>query len=124
MNKTFTLLLLFCSLVFFLPKSAKANYSLELSSIDTRYGDKDILKIYPNPIVTDATIKLNEEIDLEKNKVSISFYNIVGTEVLRINTINDYEQKISKEFFKNTGMYFYQLKIDDKIVTTGRMTVK
>ena len=75
-------------------------------------------------MVTDATIKISEDVDLDKNKVSIVFYNIVGSEVFRVNQIKDYEQKITKENFKNAGIYFYQLKIDEKIITTGRVTVK
>ncbi len=124
MNKTFTIIFLVCSSILYLPKLSNATNLIEISSTDTKYGDKDIIKFYPNPMVSDATIKINEDVDLEKNKVSILFYNMVGSEVFKISTIKDYEQKISREFFKNTGMYFYQLKIDEKIITTGRITVK
>jgi hypothetical protein len=105
-------------------KTSLAKISSEASNYDARYGDKDIVKFYPNPMTTDATVKISEDIDLDKNKVSIVFYNIVGSEVYRVNQIKDYEQKITKENFKNAGIYFYQLKIDEKIITTGRVTVK
>ena len=124
MNKTFTIIFLVCSSILYLPKLSNATNLIEISSTDTKYGDKDIIKFYPNPMVTDATIKISEDVDLDKNKVSIVFYNIVGSEVFRVNQIKDYEQKITKENFKNAGIYFYQLKIDEKIITTGRVTVK
>ena len=124
MKKTFTLLLILFAWLFFMPNNILAKTSIETSTYDARYGDKDIIKLYPNPMVTDATIKISEDVDLDKNKVSIVFYNIVRSEVFRVNQIKDYEQKITKENFKNAGIYFYQLKIDEKIITTGRVTVK
>ena len=124
MKKTFTLLLLLFASLFLTSNISYAKIISEVSNYDTRYGDKDIVKFYPNPMTTDATVKISEEIDLERSKVSIVFYNIVGSEVYKVSQIKDYEQKITKENFKNAGIYFYQLKIDDKIITTGRVTVK
>ena len=124
MKKTFTLLLLLFASLFLTSNISYAKIISEVSNYDTRYGDKDIVKFYPNPMTTDATVKISEEIDLERSKVSIVFYNIVGSEVYKVSQIKDYEQKITKENFKNAGIYFYQLKIDEKIITTGRVTVK
>lgn len=124
MNKIFTLILVFSALLFSMPKTSLAKSSFEASSSDVRYGDKDIIKFYPNPMTTDATIKISDDIDLDKNKVSIVFYNIVGSEVYKINQVKDAEQKITKDNFKNAGIYFYQLKIEEKIITTGRITVR
>lgn len=124
MKKTFTLLLILFASLFFIPKTVSAKNSLEASNYDARYGDKDIIKFYPNPMTTDATVKISEDVDLERSKVTIVFYNIVGSEVFKVAQVKDYEQKITKDNFKNAGIYFYQLKIDDKIITTGRITVK
>jgi hypothetical protein len=123
MLKTFTFsLLLFASIVF-LPKQSMAGY-IEAATYEARYGDKELIKFYPNPMLTDANIVISEDIDLEKSKVTVVFYNIVGSEVYRINQVKDYEQKITRDAFKNSGIYFYQLKVDDKVTTTGRITVK
>lgn len=124
MRKTFTFLILLFASIIFLPKSSVAANALETSYADARYGEKDLIKFYPNPMVTDATIKISEEVDLEKSKVSVIFYNIVGSEVLKINQVKEYEEKITKDAFKNSGIYFYQLKVDEKVITTGRFTVK
>ena len=124
MRKTFTFLILLFASIIFLPKFSVAANSLEAAYTDARYGEKDLIKFYPNPMVSDATIKISDEVDLEKSKVSVIFYNIVGSEVLKINQVKEYEEKISKDVFKNSGIYFYQLKVDDKVITTGRITVK
>lgn len=123
MLKTFTILLLLSATLTFLPEVSAAS-SIELSSAEARYGDKDLIKFYPNPMLTDANIQISEDIDLERSKVAVVFYNIVGSEVFRINQVKEYEQKITRDIFKNSGIYFYQLKVDDKVTTTGRITVK
>ncbi len=123
MSKTFTFLLLLCASLIFLPKISTAN-SFELSSIEVRFGEKELIKFYPNPMVSDATIKISDEIDLDRSKVSVVFYNIVGSEVYKINQVKEYDLKIIRDIFKSSGIYFYQLKIDDSVITTGRITVK
>jgi hypothetical protein len=125
MCRTFTSIILLFALSIFLPKfSVAKNSFLEASYTDARYGDKELIKFYPNPLITDATIKVSDDIDLEHTKITIVFYNIVGSEVYRITQMKEYEEKISRDVFKNAGMYFYQLKADDKVISTGRITVK
>lgn len=124
MRKTFTYLLLLFATVIFIPKNAGATALSFETTVSDIYGDKDLIKFYPNPLVTDATIKISDDIDVEHSKISIIFYNIVGSEVYRINQMKEAEEKISRDVFKNAGMYFYQLKVDDKVVSTGRITVK
>ncbi len=124
MRKTFTLLLLLSASLFVLPKYTSAASLFEYSSSDARFGDKELIKFYPNPMLTDANIKINDEVDLERSKVSVIFYNIVGSEVYRINQVKDYDLKITRDIFKSSGIYFYQLKVDESILSTGRITVK
>ena len=124
MRKTFTLLLLLSASLFFLPKYTNAASLLEVTSVDARFGEKELIKFYPNPMITDANIKVSDEIDLDKSKVSVVFYNIVGSEVYKIAQVKEYELKISRDIFKNSGIYFYQLKVDESVMSTGRITVK
>lgn len=86
-------------------------------------ADAEWVRVYPNPVLTDATIRLSRDIDVEFSKVSIVVYNIVGKEVFRVNNIKDYEVRFNREGFLS-GVYIYQLKVDDKVVSTGRFTVK
>ena len=124
MIKTITYLLLLSASIIFLPKLSQAKSSLEVCVTDAKYVDKDLIRFYPNPMVSDATIKISDDIDLEHTKMSIVFYNIVGSEVYKINQVKEYEEKISRDVFKNAGIYFYQLKADEKVITTDRITVK
>lgn len=124
MRRTFTLVVLVCASIIFSAKNSNAAVYFEASTVDSRFGDKELIKLYPNPMLADATIKIFDEIDLQTSKVSVIFYNMVGSEVLRISQIKDYEQKITRDLFKNSGIYFYQLKVDDKVISTGRLTVK
>lgn len=124
MRKTLSVLLLLFASIAFLPQNAIANHLMESAIYEAKYGDKDLVKFYPNPMVSDASIQISEDIDLERSKVSLEFYNIVGSEVYRISLVKDYEQKITRDIFRNPGIYFYQLKVDDRVVSTGRITVK
>lgn len=123
MRKTFTCLLLLFALTFSLPTITQA-YAFESSYSDTRLGDKELIKVYPNPMVSYASIKISSDIDMERSKVSIVFYNIIGSEVYKIAQVKDYDLKINKDVFKNSGIYFYQLKVDESVMSTGRITVK
>lgn len=123
MRKTFTLLLLLFTTILISPQLSMAS-AYELSSTDNRYGDKELIKLYPNPMTSEANIKISEDIDLQFSKVSVVFYNIVGSEVYKISQVKEYEQKITRDIFKNSGIYFFQLKVDEKVISTGRITVK
>ena len=88
-----------------------------------KLSNLDYVKIYPNPVTTEATISFNDGIDLEKSKVSITFYNVVGKEVLKISNIKESEVRFNRDNL-STGMYIYQLKVDDRTQSTGRIIVK
>lgn len=90
---------------------------------NARLGEVEYVKIYPNPVVSEATIKINDEVDLEKHKVSITFYNVVGKEVYKVSSLKEFEVRFNRDNFL-PGMYIYQLKIDDRTQSTGRITVK
>jgi hypothetical protein len=121
MKRTFTFSGLLLALFLFSAQAVQANRLLEASAFDNK---ADLVKIFPNPVVADAIVRIQEDVDLENSKVSIIFYNLVGAEVFEIHQIKDYDQKIYRDNFKNAGIYFYQLKVDDKIESTGRITVK
>jgi len=85
--------------------------------------EKELMKVYPNPVVTEANIAINRDLDLEKSRVSITFFNIVGKEVLSITNVKDHDVRISRDAFL-PGMYIFQMKVDDKVLTTGRISFK
>jgi hypothetical protein len=88
-----------------------------------RSGEKELLKVYPNPVVTEANIAINRDLDLERSRVSITFFNIVGKEVFSITNVRDHDVRISREAFL-PGMYIFQMRVDDKVLSTGRISFK
>jgi hypothetical protein len=120
MKKFFTLLTFIFSLCIFLVQNSYAYNKLEFI-LDNKTEN---IKIYPNPIVDDALIKISPDIDLVENKVSVVFYNLLGKEIYKIYQVKEYEIKLSKEVFRSNGVYFYQLKLDDRIQNTGKLIIK
>lgn len=82
-----------------------------------------IVKVYPNPMSEEATVKIDQSVDLEGGKVSFLIYNIVGKEVFRVINVRTKEIKIVNENLI-PGLYFYQLVDNGKILSTGRISVK
>lgn len=121
MKRTFSVFALLFATCLFSAQTLKAERSLESAMVDNK---ADLVKIFPNPVVADAIVRIQDDVDLENSKVSIVFYNLIGSEEFEIQQIKDYDQKIYRDNFKSAGIYFYQLKVDDKIVSTGRITVK
>lgn len=112
MWKRFTYSLLF--VLVFASAQAQSNGKL---------GEADYVKVYPNPVVSEAIIKIIDSVDLERHKVSITFYNIVGKEVQKFSNLKDSEVRFSRENLAS-GIYIYQLKVDDRTQSTGRITIK
>lgn len=117
MNRFFTLLLvIILSIVSHQMASAKFEFAYD------KYAN--VVKVYPNPIVSDAIISIDQSVDISNAKVSVTFYNLIGSEVYKLEDIKDYQVKIDKNDLKSKGILIYQLRIDNKIITTGRVTVK
>lgn len=97
--------------------------TLASAQSNNRLSEADYVNIYPNPVVNEATIKINESIDLERHKISIVLYNIVGKEVYKVSNIKESEIRFNRDGLQS-GMYIYQLKVDEKTQSTGRITFK
>lgn len=108
---------LFFALVFFILSATAYAQS------NDKLKDKFFVKIYPNPVLSEATVKITDDIDFEKSKVSVIFYNVVGKEVYKVQNVNKSEIRFNRDNFIS-GMYIYQLKVDSKTISTGKFTVK
>lgn len=120
MRQLFTCLFFIIASNLFLSQNLYANSRFEYIS-DNRI---ESVKIFPNPIVDNAVLQISRDINLNESRVSVTFYNIVGKEIFKIAQVKDYEIVITKDNFKSSGMYFYQLRIDEKIQSTGKAIVK
>lgn len=115
MIRVFTIVLF----TFYLLSTSSAAYSSEIL-----FGKEpsNLVKVYPNPMTTEAAVKIDPSVDIESGKVSFVIYNIVGKEVFRINNIKTKELKIVNEDFL-PGLYFFQLSESGKTLSTGRISV-
>jgi len=74
-----------------------------------------LFNISPNPISTTARIEINTNIP----KIDMIIYNSLGIELLRYKNINN-KTKIEKGNLYS-GLYFYKLVQDDKIIFKGKL---
>ena len=81
-----------------------------------------LTKVYPNPLKSHATLKIDQSIELTKNEVSVHFYNLIGAEVFRKENIQNSSIQLDRSNFKS-GVYLYQLKSNGKVLSTGKLTV-
>ncbi len=93
-----------------------------LSNISTQIPNKSgLIQNYPNPFNGTTLIKFSIE---ENNFVQIKVFDILGREVETL--ISEYlSPGIYSKIFSpkniSSGVYFYQLKIEGKIITTQKM---
>jgi len=101
-------------------------FALQTNVFATSFGvlPESSISIYPNPVVYEANITLDKSINLSNNEVSIYFFNIVGEEVHLIEGVQNHKLTISKEYFKKSGIYLYQLKVNGEVVKTGKINVQ
>ena len=81
------------------------------------------INIFPNPVVYEANITLDKDIDLMDNEVSLYFYNIVGEEVHILEGIQNHQFVVNKEHFKKSGIYLYQLQMNGEVLRTGKINI-
>lgn len=77
-------------------------------------------KIFPNPFDHEATLKISNEVKIENAQLKL--FDIIGKEVRSVGGINSNEIKIERGNL-NPGVYFYQLKNGQRLLTSGKMIV-
>ena len=82
------------------------------SSISTLEEAEVGLKLAPNPISDEFTIRVNRNTPIR----SMSLYNMNGQEITRWNRINHYELRAERHGL-SSGMYVIHLRFDDGIIT-------
>jgi hypothetical protein len=88
--------------------------SVDVASLD---AVNEVVTIHPNPFTTYAIIKINDPSQI--NKAELRIYNAIGEEVL--NTLIT-KQTIALETSEfPSGVYFYKVSDDDKIIQSGKL---
>lgn len=75
---------------------------------------------YPNPFKTSATIEVNPNADIKDMELQI--LDITG-KVIKTLTVDEYKITLNKDDL-NSGMYFYDLKIKNKVFSTGKFVIE
>lgn len=81
------------------------------------------LKLYPNPVVTNATLEFKL---LRTSNVQVNLLNILGAQVRSLVNENRNQGKQVFQFSTDQlerGTYFIRLKIDNEIIKTIRVAV-
>jgi hypothetical protein len=78
---------------------------------------KDVLSITPNPFRSVATIRLND--DTKAGSYQLKIYNTLGKEV--INTSVNQQTTTLKTSDLHSGIYFYKVTDNDKVVQSGKV---
>ncbi|MCH8905092.1 MAG: T9SS type A sorting domain-containing protein [Bacteroidetes bacterium] len=85
------------------------------------YNTKAI-NIYPNPFSTFTTVEIPKDYKTVK-KLSLALYDLMGTEVKRIENITSNKIKINRDNL-SPGLYFYKLEERDQILATGKVVIQ
>jgi hypothetical protein len=85
-------------------------------STEEQTGIDNTVKIFPNPLIDRSIITTNSS----NNK--IIFYDILGRNILE--TIGSKSIEIKREYFKTTGIYFFVVWDDNKILGNGKLMVQ
>ena len=100
-----------------LPFIQKVRYARQLNTtsgiIDNNIDQFDNIKVYPNPFNNDITI-----IQPFSKSSELIIYNVMGEIIY---TANISSQHIVKTENWNAGIYFYQLRQGQEIITTGKI---
>ena len=84
---------------------------------------KSSVKIYPNPIVENATISFNPECLNAFAKISFTLYDVNGREVKFIKELNTSETTINRDELRS-GIYIYKFIGDDNLLATGKLILQ
>ena len=114
MNKLYNIAILF-SLLLLVQSSAFA--------LGQNPFAKETITIYPNPVVYEANISLDGDLNLYENEVSLYFFNVVGEMVHEVESIQLHDFTIDKEHFNRSGIYLFQLKMNGAVLKTGKINI-
>jgi len=91
-----------------------------LTGIGSTDAANEAIKIYPNPFSASVNISMNEF--PQTKKIELRIYNLLGVEV--INTRLTKQSTTLGTGNLPSGVYFYKITGDNKIIQTGRMVSK
>ena len=93
------------------------NCGTESTSIFNTTKRNEIVSIYPNPFKTSTTVLINDASQI--NRTELRIFNLLGVEVMKTNIT---KQSTTLETTNlSSGIYFYKLISNNKIIQTGKL---
>ena len=93
----------------------------EESSITENNANKIHVSLCPNPMHLSATLKIDQNNFNNNEEQEFVLYDLLGKEVLK-RKLEKQETLINRENLQN-GMYIYQIKNNDAIIASGKISV-
>jgi len=107
--------------------SISSGTGIDVESIDDKIPDKFSLdQNYPNPF--NPSTKIGYDLPKTAKDVDLTIYNTLGKEVAKFEELptgaGSYEVQWDTDRKLSSGVYYYNLKVDDKIVTKSMVLMK
>jgi hypothetical protein len=94
------------------------NLDASVSINETGNSNITLLKIYPNPFNSSATIQFNSNLE----NAELNFYTIYGQKIKTVNNISGDQIKIDRENL-SSGIYFYELMQNGKTYPIEKLLI-
>ncbi|MBI2270064.1 MAG: T9SS type A sorting domain-containing protein [Bacteroidetes bacterium] len=88
--------------------------------IDESTANNPGVSIYPHPFDNSATLSLDPELLRSAGPVSLALFDIIGNQARVPVNISSENYVLSRDGLSN-GVYFYQLKNEEKVFATGKL---
>lgn len=105
-----------------LPTKDVWRYDPLSNGIDEIEKLRSSVKLYPNPMQTLTTLEFDHSSLNAFSKISFILYDINGREIKHIEEVTTSTLSINRENM-NSGMYFYKLIADDRMIAAGKLVV-
>ena len=95
-------------------------FTISNTSSTSKIADKETTRIYPNPFTSSATIKFE---NTEPTIHTLAIYDNFGRVVRKITTNGNDKISIARKNLKS-GIYYFQLRDENKLKHSGKLVVR
>jgi hypothetical protein len=103
-----------------MPLDASSCYSITGTGIIETKSINTQTKLYPNPFSQTATLAFENP---QNNNHQLSVFNTMGQLVMSIENIKGNKILIDRKELQS-GLYFYQLRNEERVIGSGKMMIE